>query len=494
VVGVIDFGKMISKERRRSSKVTEKRDLLEEMASDRSRIVYSAPFRRLSQKAQVFSLQSNPAIRTRITHSLEVSDVGRLIAYGLAKKLIRQRKMDEGLQLPMLYAVENICLLHDIGNPPFGHLGETAIKNWFGEFFTHSTSFLNGPGVDTDRFKEDFLEFDGNPQGLRIILRLRRDRDAYGLNLTYTAILGFIKYVRGPREAAGSGLRKKLGYFETERKIVSGLKRKLGIPEYARHPLTYIMEAADDIAYCMSDIEDGIEKNILSAGEFLEEVVHEWRGMNGESHVFPLLEDKRKRALEQHKERCAKLSLSERADLDQEEFFEFKSSYAREAINVAIKAFITNADRISDGSLPSLFEENTDAGRALQCLKNVARRKLFRSQEAENPELAGYKIITGLLDGFQPLLECSKENFDLLREAKSKPSVLKEKRLDLEWRLFNKLPRKHLQAYEDQLEEFDSKIYPEWYLRAHLLVDFISGMTDRFALQTYQLLNGIRLQ
>src|SRR5437868_6788496 len=127
----MDFQTLISVKRRRPSKVKEARDVLEQLVSDRSRIVYSAPFRRLTKKAQVFSLESNAAVRNRITHSLEVSDVGRLVAYKVTQELIRRKQLSRELQLPIIYAVENACLLHDIGNPPFGHFGEAAISDWF---------------------------------------------------------------------------------------------------------------------------------------------------------------------------------------------------------------------------------------------------------------------------------------------------------------------------------------------------------------------------
>lgn len=469
----MDFQSLISVKRRRPSRVKEARGVLEQLASDRSRIVYSAPFRRLTKKAQVFSLESNAAVRNRITHSMEVSDVGRLIAYKVTEELIRRGQLNRDLQLPIIYAVENACLLHDIGNPPFGHFGEAAISDWFREHwkscFIVSEHIKGDPSTRMSDLMEDFLQFDGNPQGLRIILRLRRDIDQFGLNLTYTTILSSIKYVRSPSEPKRAALTKKPGYFETEKGIVLRLKKDIGLSSDARYALAYIMEAADDIAYCVSDIEDGIEKGVLTEKDFFTELHQDW----GDGR-FPFCPRPTKK----------KPTVS---------FFEFKTYYARHAVKRASDTFIRNLDDMLDGTAPNLFLDETEEGKALECLKKVARRRLFRSPQAENPELAGYQIVTGLLEKLSVLLRCSQGQFTSLLKAKTTQDSKDIKGLDYQFRLVNKLPSTQVDAYLDQLREFSRKDFPEWYLRAHLIVDFISGMTDGFALEFYQLLNGIRL-
>lgn len=482
----MDYKQILSAKRTRTTSITG-RDLTEELSSDRSRIVYSPPFRRLIKKAQVFSLETNAAIRSRITHSLEVADIGRLIAYGVTKELIKKEKISSDLQLPIILAVENACLLHDIGNPPFGHFGETAIKKWFTEFWKKKYRVLDIPEASKSEelncdnlWIQDFLQFDGNPQGLRIILRLQRDKDQYGLNLTYTTILSFIKYVRATTEErdTNSSLKKKAGYFESEKGIIKEIKKSLSIDEDVRYPLAYIMEAADDIAYCISDIEDGIEKEIISAEEFFEDLNDEWRRMSmGEKDDFPL------------------------GEIDEslkppERFLKFKTSYTRQAIKTAIENYVSKESDLLTSKPPSLFPEDSPQAKGFDCLKTVSRKKLFRSAEAENPELAGYEIIKGLLNAFRPLLLCKTIDFEKLIQAKEEkdPTKVMKQDLDLEWRLFNKLPPKHVNAYVDQIKEFSPSHYPEWYFRAHLIVDYISGMTDSFALDMYQLLKGIKLR
>jgi dGTPase len=473
----MDYNLLISSKRRKLTELSN-RTLTEQFASDRSRVLYSTPFRRLSKKAQVFPLETNAAVRTRVTHSLEVSDVGRWIAFYVTEELIKREQITRALQLPIMYAVETACLLHDAGNPPFGHFGENAIKEWFKcnwkQCFEDSTGKeITGDAREKQSLNADFLEYDGNPQGLRIILRLQRDRDKYSLNLTYTNILALVKYVRSTlEESGGNELKKKPGYFETEREIVEEIKSELGIPAESRHPLTYIMEAADDIAYCISDIEDGIEKNILTEEDFFIELEEEWSKEGGSRDDFPV------------------------GDLKENysNFFKFKTTYSRQSIEKAAASYLDYGDALLDGTVPSLFPDNTIEGKAIRCLKNVARRKLFRSPEAENPELAGQAIITGLLMALKPLLTCTKEDFENLRKGRDNPRAISGKNLDLHWRLFNKLPLKHIAAYEDQLEEFGVRAdRPEWFLRAHLIVDFVSGMTDGYALELYQLLHGIKL-
>ena len=483
----MEFKDIIVSTRLKPSEAKQKfnRNLTEDLASDHSRLIYSPPFRRLSKKAQVFSLESNASVRSRITHSLEVSDVGRLIAYGVTKKLIEDKKIDIDLQLPIIYAVENSCLVHDIGNPPFGHFGEIAIKNWFNENWEDCYKLsTNKKDIKLDdKIKdlvEDFKQFDGNPQGLRILLRLQRDRDEYGLNLTYTTILSFIKYVRSPIQKSDKGLKKKAGYFETERVLIDKIKDELGLDKESRYPLAYIMEAADDIAYCISDIEDGIEKNIITERDFFEELKKEFDkcGLTGE---FPLGDFD-----------WSKLDKKDNIDrLEGDEFFNFKVSYTQQSIIKAVEFFCSHLSSIFEGKVKSLFPDNSDESKALDCLKNLARKKLFRSPEAENSEIAGLQIVSGLLEKFKPLLICSEENFNLLRDARETPSAVFGKNLDVEWRLFNRLPKKHLQSYLDQKEGTEK--YPEWYLRAHLIVDYISGMTDTFAFEQYQLLSGIKI-
>ncbi|MDE2153095.1 MAG: dNTP triphosphohydrolase, partial [Betaproteobacteria bacterium] len=248
---------------------------LDNATSDRARVLYSSPFRRLQDRAQVFSLETNAAIRSRLTHSLEVAHVGRAIAsrffdssYG--EKFVPNH--DERSALPTI--VETGCLMHDLGNPPFGHFGETAIKEWF-EIKEDDVKKILGAedskakkSVAFKRMYADFTGFDGNAQTLRIITKLQYNIDKYGLNLTFPQIAAVIKYPwtsYSDRRPSG----KKFGIFHTEYGTFQETWKALGLQEGQRHALAYLVEAADDISYCMSDIEDGLEKRVISWTEFI---------------------------------------------------------------------------------------------------------------------------------------------------------------------------------------------------------------------------------
>ena len=256
-----NYKKLLSSKRVNDSTV-KRNALIDEFYSDRSRIIYCSSFRRLLQKAQVFSLEPNASIRTRLTHSLEVADLGRTLANKIVYKLLANKDISDRNMQSFVSIVENSCLLHDIGNPPFGHFGETAIRDWAKNRARNS---VPEESITKDSLfnllMSDFEEFDGNPQGFRTITKLHTERDEYSLNLTYATLLCSLKYSRAAGEKSGDGILKKAGYFQSEIELVKSIYESVEIQLHHRYPLTYIMEAADDIAYCMSDIADGIEKN-----------------------------------------------------------------------------------------------------------------------------------------------------------------------------------------------------------------------------------------
>jgi dGTPase len=196
---MIDYQKLLSPVRRRTSSRSG-RTLLTESESDRGRVLFSPAFRRLQQKAQVFSMEPNAAVRSRLTHSLEVSQVGRYLADEITQRLgpLRLNDMQQGA---LVNFVETACLMHDIGNPPFGHFGEAAIQEWFKKH--GAKCVLTSMDLDEkvapsyaasmNLALADFFQFDGNPQGLRIVSRLQWNTDAFGLNLTKTTLAAFLR-------------------------------------------------------------------------------------------------------------------------------------------------------------------------------------------------------------------------------------------------------------------------------------------------------------
>lgn len=221
--------------------------------SDKARVINSAAFRRLQQKAQVFPLEPNAAVRTRLTHSIEVSQIGRHLAQKIIKNVGSTSGSYEQLAA-FVNTVETACLLHDIGNPPFGHLGESAVQEWFRD-------------DKNDAPIQDLCAFDGNPQGFRLISFLS-GADTNGLNLTCTLLLSTVKY---PWDLQRKPSDKKIGLLSSDFSFYEKACDKLNWPPGRRFPFVQLMDTADEIAYSMSDLEDGLEKKIISLADLKEE-------------------------------------------------------------------------------------------------------------------------------------------------------------------------------------------------------------------------------
>lgn len=468
------YNGFISTTRVRKSSLQRSRTI-DQFYSDRSRIIYSSSFRRLQQKAQVFSLEPNSSVRTRLTHSLEVSDLGRTLANQIAYRLEKQKKLTKDKILSLVAIVENACLLHDIGNPPFGHFGEAAIREWAQNDIRSSVPVeIKDQIEDKDSLLSnlinDFKEFDGNPQGFRIVTKLHADYDEYSLNLTYATLLCILKYPRTTGEEKDEGILKKAGYFQTEKEIVEKIYREVGMKLKHRYPFVYIMEAADDIAYCMSDIADGIEKGILTEEEFLNEFKKEWRNSFGEEEIPVIIPQKND--LKGFKK-------------------DISIPWSKKAMNEAVERFILLDKEIYEGRAESLIANDKAMGRVLETMKNVSRRILYTSFEAESIEITGYAVITGIISKYSSILKMSYKDFKCLINDE------KIKGFDFEKRLFHLVGKRYIQAYKHEVsknnESEENFLIKEWWLRAHLIIDHISGMTDEFALETYQMFEGIRL-
>lgn len=445
---------------------------IDEFYSDKSRIVFSSSFRRLMQKAQVFSLEPNASVRTRMTHSLEVADLGRTLCRKIVSKM--GDYLTDSMKPQSVAIVENACLLHDIGNPPFGHFGETAIRDWAKDVEEYYPPKVKESIKNTtykkllDRLLEDFRQFDGNPQGFRTITRLHTEfGDEFSMNLTYATLLCTLKYVRCTDEEKGEGILKKAGYFQTEKRQVETIWNKIGCSIHTRSPLTYIMEAADDIAYCMSDIADGIEKHILTEEQFVEAFRKRW------DEKYP-------------NERNPVMLPEEVSGFSKD----ISIPWSNRAITEAADVFMKNYDRIFDGTLDSLITEENPMGKVFGVVRDVSRTVLYNSVEAESIEITGYAVISGIIRHYRRLLIMNSEDFlKLVKQEKNNYEV--------ERRLYNRIGERYVKAYKYALKEIDEKDseydIKEWWLRSHLLLDHISGMTDEYALETYQMLEGINL-
>lgn len=498
----------IKKERHRSSSA-EHTTLLASTQSDRARLIYSAAFRRLQQKAQVFSLENNSSVRSRLTHSIEVSHIGRYIVGAVFEKITESYSFDENIKeewakynLAISNIVETACLMHDIGNPPFGHFGEAAIINWSksAEIRIAINNALSESISDYEinDLLCDIQNFDGNPQGFRVITKLQGEDGYYGLNLTYTQLAVFLKYTCCPENKNNENpFNKKIGYFCSEKEIIESAWNKLNMPHNARHPLGFLMEASDDISYCISDIEDGIEKKIIIFEEFKDFTI---KGLRHLKIDYP-----------QHRKICDSLidRLSNKDHSPIGNFLSFKTKLSNYLVECVACRFVHNYERFLKFEYNSeLISEEDFEFYLLKILKEFTSKYLFTSDEAEMMELSGFSIIKGILDEYLKLLSLTKEDFSLLVKKDNKN--IRKKDLDIHRRLFNRLPSKHLAAYKTSLLELptnhpdysDEKVSAkldtidkkrELVSRVHLIVDFVSGMTDPFAMDMYQMLKGIKV-
>jgi dGTPase len=411
---------------------------------DYDRIIFSSPFRRLQNKTQVFPLPGSIFVHNRLTHSLEVSSVGRSLGSILSNQL---RKMDEYKNNLFVGEIGNIigaaCLAHDLGNPAFGHSGEKAISQYFLEM-----EDVYKPMV-TEQQWADITSFEGNANSLRILTHDYHGRPESQFALTYSTLAALIKY---PCSSLAAGdktkiYKKKYGYFQSEEHTFLKIVDQLGMLKmedeplaYYRHPLSFLVEAADDICYNIIDIEDAHRLKILSLNEVYE-------------LLLPLLDDDRSKTMA----RMEKL-------LDDND----KVSLLRaKAINMLVmkcaEAFSNNHDAIMNGTLncdlKSCLDKNIKD--QLKTIEIISVKKIYNYKSVIEKEIAGYKIIAGLLEEFVPAV---------LETGKSKH--YNEKLIAL-------IPIQFTATTEDP------------YARIMSVLDYISGMTDLYAVELYRKIKGI---
>ena len=468
----------------------------EEMESDRGRAINSAAVRRLQQKTQVFPLETNAAVRSRLTHSLEVQQVGRYISKLILKEL-KEKELLEELGIAnnidgFISAIEIACLLHDVGNPAFGHFGEEAINLWGSKTLTpiFNQQFSNLPNCQV--LVKDLSRFEGNAQAIRLLHNLQ------ALNLTYTQLACLIKYTRGayedkPEDEHSHAYRKKKsGFYYSEKELFKLINKELSIKDGCRFPLTYIMEAADDISYCIADVDDAIDKGILTIDQLHKEIELIWnnfkddKGVKNEVVESGYLLKIANRAYENYQK--------ENHNKQHAYILTLRTTLVNDLSKYAARRFIENHEKVFHGELDeSLLDGNDEFNLATETFRNVAVNNVFNNPEVENLELKGYAIISGLLNIYTSLIELSFEKFKVLvmkNKLKSNP---------IETRLYHKLSSKNKGSYKEYVKDIYANQSPsendkmmELYARARLLIDYISGMTDQFALEEFQNLTAIK--
>lgn len=489
---MINFNNKISYQRFSGSQkeyLSDEYALIRCFESDRGRIINSAAIRRLQQKTQVFPLERNAVVRTRLTHSLEVQQVGRYIVKDIYQRLASNNQLVkyglDKLNVVIESLVEMACLMHDIGNPPFGHFGEAAINHWFTRHLAidkqqTSYSLLDYQNGDDElnelrqKVRQDLCYFEGNAQAIRLVHTILK------LNLTFSQIASILKYTkpaywRGPVPAEFNYLMKKPGFYLAEEPFVKVLMASVDVSEYHRYPLTYIMEAADDISYCIADLEDAVEKRILTVEQLYQYLLNEW-GPFKKGDLFDTVVHRPYQNL-----------LDSRGDaISVDQFFMYlRVNTIGELVPHAAERFIENIDEIYAGSFNHALLEDHDAQfKLLDIFKQVGFKHVFSHESVENIELQGYRIISGLLDIYSPLLTMPQVDFAVLTKENKHQDYM------IETRLYHKLSAKHREAYIHAVELIDNDdpafFIWEFYYRARLLQDYISGMTDHFAYDEYR--------
>ena len=277
----MNWKQLLSIDTKRARSRIKASDIRSDFDKDYHRIISSPSFRRLQDKTQAFPLEENDFVRTRLTHSLEVSSFGKSLGQYLGKKIIED-KIDKDFGYEELEAICTILasasLIHDIGNPPFGHFGEDTIRVWFKDNLSKLIiKDLNGEErklseILNEQMISDFTNFEGNAQAIRVVSKLHFIVDEYGMNLTYALLNTLIKYPVSSLNIdknSGNIKDKKMGYFLAEEDIFWDIVKSTGTYDVEtnkvfRHPLTFLLEAADDIAYATADIEDGLKKGFIN--------------------------------------------------------------------------------------------------------------------------------------------------------------------------------------------------------------------------------------
>lgn len=485
----MDYKRKLTCHRFKQSSI-EGRTFNDEMESDRGRAINSAAVRRLQQKTQVFPLETNAAVRSRLTHSLEVQQVGRYIAKLVLKRFDETSVASElGLhdkREGFVSAVEIACLLHDVGNPPFGHFGEEAINHWLNKTLKIIFEERFGDEVKDDKLFKDLMTFEGNAQAIRLLHSLQ------SLNLSFTQIACLIKYTRPsyePKANEGSPFeyrKKKPGYYFSERDFIEQLKKALCIKDGCRFPLTYIMEAADDISYCIADLDDALDKGVLDVEQLHVAIKEKWDGFLGKEFIND------KVVKDEYLPKLANDAYaryqSESHNKNHAYILTLRTKLVNDLATYASKRYVEHHKAIFDGEFDEpLLGGSDEYFLASETLKEVAISKVFSNKEVERLELKGHSVISGLLNIYTPLLELTFEEFKVLSIKNfSKPSPI-------ETRLFHDLPSKHKHTYIQSVQAIfdkeeasveDRKL--ELYYRTRLIIDYISGMTDRFAFDEYR--------
>ncbi|WP_165020823.1 deoxyguanosinetriphosphate triphosphohydrolase [Dysgonomonas sp. ZJ279] len=409
---------------------------------DYDRLIFSSPFRRLQNKTQVFPLPGSVFVHNRLTHSIEVSCVGRSLGVIVGKEL-RKRYPNATTDFEEISSiVAAACLAHDLGNPPFGHSGETAITSYFKEGNGQS---LEAKVRDGGGRWEDLTNFEGNANSIRLLIHQFNGRRRGGFVMTYSTLASIAKY---PYSAVAANGKGKFGFFQSEEEDFKKIAEELGMIciqenplKFARHPLVYLVEAADDICYKIMDIEDAHKLGILSREETINLFLQYFS-----------------------EERQAKMQKTMLLVNDTNEQIAYlRSSVIGLLVDECTQVFLENEETILDGTFEGALIKRISSlpNQAYKVCTDVSVKRIYKTKDVVDIELAGHRIIGFLLDTF----------INAIQSPEAKYSEL----------ILSRVP--------EQYDIHASSLYD----RILAILDFVSGMTDVYALDLYRKITGMSL-
>lgn len=528
----LNWNNLLLEERIRKSS---SKDLRNGIESDYGRIIYSPALRRMHDKTQVFPLTLDDNIHSRLTHSNEVMSIGYTLGIKLCEdqsflKRINLDKETALRKIPIL--LQNVCLIHDIGNAPFGHFAEKVISEYFHNLNNKNSALDKGNFYKlNDHEKNDFLFYDGNAQGLRVLTKLQFLEDTYGLNLTYATLASYLKYPNYFKQNVdgliddktsfckvtknitkeGKSLsiaQSKHGVFSSELNIFNDIVEKVGLKldnKIIRHPLCFLMEAADSIAYYMMDVEDGFNMKLITIDCIKKQLN---KGISDQ-----ILKDKFNTILD-------KEFIS-----DNTKIVQLRIAIIQHLVDYVYQRFIDNIDLIEAGNFNEELLFGNDTSKSLE---NICLDKIFGNRDINSLETTGYSVITGLLDYYIKFIFSDNEQFQRratalisktiiataieenfisiceskipeldIEETKKKEHLknLKEFKLLLNGVKNATLSEEEKLNYEEIRFNLFKYIKPNFidlspYYKFRVIVDFISGMTDQYALKHFQKISG----
>ena len=460
---------------RQFSKSTSSRDLRTEFEKDYHRIISSAAFRRLQDKTQVFPLDKNDYVRTRLTHSLEVSSFARSLGQSVGQSIINN-ELSKDFSYEQRESISDILecagLIHDIGNPPFGHFGESAIQDWCKNNFVKLT--FKEKKIDeilSDEQKNDFYHFEGNAQALRVVSKLHFLVDENGMNLTKALLSTIIKYPvnsTGIDKYSGNIRTKKMGYFDADKDIFENVDASVG-SNGNRNPLTYLLEAADDIAYLTADIEDSLKKGMISLDTLILEINKRISESQNEEAA-----DFANQCLEKLNKKYEKATDKNLSEPDVYAIENWMVIVQGQVLQLVTDCFVDNYESIMAGTFAKSLIEGSKASLLMDILGDIAFKYTFTSKPIYKLEIAADTILNFLLDKFMKAI--------LYYDTDEKLSVVDKKIISMISRDYM-----HIYHYYSEGKSESDRLY----LRLLLVTDYICGMTDSFAKNLYQEFNGL---